>query len=154
MVIRRPVGRRQESDSGVCVERGNLRCDVKRKPYKRRSREGGKSMRTVGADYPVGALKPGNAGRAKGMGRSLRRFWSTGLPRRNRLLFRTPDRGNAVRLWPARAVCIERCTYGSVGVAPWKAHEVQQPEMVVLVKLSQQPGTESCVVFGDGYCEA
>ena len=26
------------------------------------------------------------------------------------------------------------------------AHEIQQPEMAALVKPSQQPGTESCVV--------
>jgi len=27
-----------------------------------------------------------------------------------------------------------------------EAHEIQQPEMAALVKPSQQPGTESCVV--------
>jgi hypothetical protein len=35
-----------------------------------------------------------------------------------------------------------------------QAHGVQQPEMVALVKPSQQPGTESCVVCGNAYCEA
>ncbi len=35
-----------------------------------------------------------------------------------------------------------------------KAHKIQQPEMVALVKPSQQPGTESCVVFGNDHCEA
>ena len=35
-----------------------------------------------------------------------------------------------------------------------EAHEIQQPEMAVLVKPSQQPGTESCVVSGNGHCEA
>ena len=45
-------------------------------------------------------------------------------------------------------------TSGSVGVAPWKAHGVQQPEMVAAVKPSQQPRTESCVVYGNVHCEA
>ena len=35
-----------------------------------------------------------------------------------------------------------------------KAHEVQLPEMVTAVKPSRQPRTESCVVSGDGHCEA
>ena len=35
-----------------------------------------------------------------------------------------------------------------------QAHGIQQPEMVALVKPSQQPGTESCVVSGNGHCEA
>ena len=35
-----------------------------------------------------------------------------------------------------------------------EAHEIQQPEMAALVKPSQQPGTESCVVSGNGHCEA
>jgi hypothetical protein len=30
----------------------------------------------------------------------------------------------------------------------------QLSEMAAAVKLSQQPRTESCVVFGNGYCEA
>jgi hypothetical protein len=35
-----------------------------------------------------------------------------------------------------------------------QAHEIQQPEMAALVKSSQPPGTESCVVFGNAHCEA
>jgi hypothetical protein len=35
-----------------------------------------------------------------------------------------------------------------------KAHEVQQSEMTAQAKPSQQPGTESCVVSGNGHCEA
>jgi hypothetical protein len=35
-----------------------------------------------------------------------------------------------------------------------EAHEIQQPEMAALAKPSQQPGTESCVVSGNGHCEA
>jgi hypothetical protein len=48
--------------------------------------------------------------------------------------------------------------YGPVRTVLWalrlEAHEIQQPEMAALVKLSQQPGTESCVVFGNDHCEA
>jgi hypothetical protein len=40
------------------------------------------------------------------------------------------------------------------GIAPWKAHEVRWLGMVAAVKLSQQPRTESCVVPGNGHCEA
>jgi hypothetical protein len=39
-------------------------------------------------------------------------------------------------------------------VAPWKAHGVRSPEMVTAAKPSQQPRTESCVVPGNGHCEA
>jgi hypothetical protein len=35
-----------------------------------------------------------------------------------------------------------------------QAHEIQLPEMAAAVKLSQQLRTESCVVFGNGHCEA
>ena len=35
-----------------------------------------------------------------------------------------------------------------------QAHEIQLPEMAAAVKLSQQLSTESCVVFGNGHCEA
>jgi hypothetical protein len=40
------------------------------------------------------------------------------------------------------------------GIAPWKAHEVRWSGMAATVKLSQQPRTESCVVPGNGHCEA
>ena len=42
----------------------------------------------------------------------------------------------------------------SGGIAPWKAHEVRWPGMAATVKLSQQLRTESCVVPGNGHCEA
>jgi len=35
-----------------------------------------------------------------------------------------------------------------------KAHEVQFPEMETVAKLSSQPRTESCVMSGNGHCEA
>ena len=35
-----------------------------------------------------------------------------------------------------------------------QAHEIQSSEMATVVKLSQQPCTESCVVVGNGHCEA
>ncbi len=35
-----------------------------------------------------------------------------------------------------------------------KAHDVQQSGMVVAAKPSQQPRTESCVVYGNVHCEA
>ena len=35
---------------------------------------------------------------------------------------------------------------GCCGSCALQAHEIQQPEMAALVKPSQQPGTESCVV--------
>jgi hypothetical protein len=35
-----------------------------------------------------------------------------------------------------------------------QAHEIKPPEMAAAVKLSQQLRTESCVVAGNGLCEA
>ena len=35
-----------------------------------------------------------------------------------------------------------------------QAHEVQSPEMAAVAKPSQQLRTESCVVVGNGHCEA
>ena len=43
---------------------------------------------------------------------------------------------------------------GGVGIAPWKAHGVQQSAMVAVVTPSQQPRTESCVGCGNAHCEA
>jgi hypothetical protein len=43
---------------------------------------------------------------------------------------------------------------GGVWSCALQAHGIQPPEMVAAVKLSQQPRTESCVVAGDGPCEA
>ncbi len=45
-------------------------------------------------------------------------------------------------------------TSGSTGVAPWKSKGHVPPEMAVRVKLSQRPGTESCVVLGNRHGEA
>jgi len=43
---------------------------------------------------------------------------------------------------------------GWCGGCALEAHEIQLPEMAAVVKLSQQLGTESCVVPGNGHCEA
>ena len=43
---------------------------------------------------------------------------------------------------------------GFGGSCALQAHEVQQSEMTAPAKPSQQPGTESCVVFGNDHCEA
>jgi hypothetical protein len=40
------------------------------------------------------------------------------------------------------------------GSCALQAHEIQPPEMAAAVKFSQQPCTESCVVTGNGPCEA
>jgi hypothetical protein len=40
------------------------------------------------------------------------------------------------------------------GSCALQAHEIQPPEMAVAVKFSQQLRTESCVVAGNGPCEA
>jgi hypothetical protein len=50
------------------------------------------------------------------------------------------------------SVSLKTSAFG--GIAPWKAHEVRWSEMAAAVKLSQQPRTESCVVPGNGHCEA
>ena len=44
-------------------------------------------------------------------------------------------------------------SYPTAGCA-LKAHETMSPEMATAVKLSRQPRTESCVVSGNGLCEA
>jgi len=43
---------------------------------------------------------------------------------------------------------------GGVGSCALKAHGIQSPEMATAAKLSQQPRTESCVMPGNGHCEA
>ena len=54
-----------------------------------------------------------------------------------------------------RVSCLrENLTSSSDGDCALQAHEIQQPEMAALVKPSQQPGTESCVVSGNVHCEA
>ena len=40
------------------------------------------------------------------------------------------------------------------GSCALKAHGIQSPEMATPVKLSSQPGTESCVVIGNEHREA
>jgi hypothetical protein len=55
-------------------------------------------------------------------------------------LFREPDAGNL----PVRFD--ERCAL--------KTHGVQSPEMETAAKPSPQPRTKSCVMSGNGHCEA
>jgi len=43
---------------------------------------------------------------------------------------------------------------GSVRGCALQAHEIQLPEMAAAAKPNQQPRTKSCVVSGDGHCEA
>jgi hypothetical protein len=43
---------------------------------------------------------------------------------------------------------------GGVGSCALQAHEIQPAKMAAAVKLSQQLRTESCVVVGNGHCEA
>jgi len=40
------------------------------------------------------------------------------------------------------------------GSCALKAHEIQLPEMAAAAKPNQQPCTKSCVVSGNGNCEA
>jgi hypothetical protein len=44
--------------------------------------------------------------------------------------------------------------YGVVAGCALKAHVIQLPEMGTAAKPSSQPRTESCVMSGDGHCEA
>jgi hypothetical protein len=48
----------------------------------------------------------------------------------------------------------EICTVGSVRGCALKAHGFQFPEMETAAKPSSQPRTESCVMSGNGHCEA
>jgi len=48
----------------------------------------------------------------------------------------------------------QRVGRGDVGGLCLEAYEVQSPEMETAAKSSQQPGTESCVMTGNGHCEA
>ena len=60
-------------------------------------------------------------------------------------------------LTPAKAVRFrheQRVSRGDVGGLCLEAYEVQSPEMETAAKSSQQPGTESCVMTGNGHCEA
>ena len=43
---------------------------------------------------------------------------------------------------------------GGVAGCALKAHVIQLPEMGTAAKPSSQPRTESCVMSGDGHCEA
>ena len=45
-------------------------------------------------------------------------------------------------------------THGGVAGCALKAHVIQLPEMGTAAKPSSQPRTESCVMSGDGHCEA
>jgi hypothetical protein len=48
----------------------------------------------------------------------------------------------------------ESRTYRLCAGCALKAHRIQSPEMETAVKPSSQPRTKSCVMFGDGHCEA
>ena len=50
--------------------------------------------------------------------------------------------------------CAEKPHAGICESCALQAHEIQPPEMVAAVKSSQQLRTESCVVAGNGPCEA
>ncbi|MCU1296599.1 MAG: hypothetical protein JWO91_877, partial [Acidobacteriaceae bacterium] len=52
-----------------------------------------------------------------------------------------------------RAVCVNALVRICAGCA-LKAHGIQSPEMEAAAKLSEQPRTKSCVVPGNGHCEA
>src|ERR1700751_3456332 len=52
-----------------------------------------------------------------------------------------------------RAVCVDALVRFCAGCA-LKAHGIQSPEMEAAAKLSEQPRTKSCVVSGNGHCEA
>jgi hypothetical protein len=52
-----------------------------------------------------------------------------------------------------RAVCVDAHVRICAGCA-LKAHGVQFPEMETAAKPSSQPRTESCVMSGNGHCEA
>src|SRR5260370_29943303 len=52
-----------------------------------------------------------------------------------------------------RAVCVDALVRICAGCA-LKAHGVQFPEMETAAKLSSQPRTKSCVISGNGHCEA
>jgi hypothetical protein len=48
----------------------------------------------------------------------------------------------------------ENRPYGSEGGLRLEAHGSPSPAMATAVKPSQQPRTESCVMTGNGHCEA
>src|SRR6266404_2052560 len=52
-----------------------------------------------------------------------------------------------------RAVCVDALVRICAGCA-LKADGIQSPEMEAAAKLSSQPRTKSCVVSGNGHCEA
>jgi hypothetical protein len=52
-----------------------------------------------------------------------------------------------------RAVCVDALVRICAGCA-LKAHGIQSPEMAAAAKPSEQPRTKSCVVSGNGHCEA
>ncbi len=67
----------------------------------------------------------------------------------------------AVQAYPCRIVnnfflslLPELGTMGSKRGCALQSHEIQLPEMVTVAKPGQQPCTESCVVSGNGHCEA
>jgi hypothetical protein len=74
---RRPAWRRRELSAGACAERGNLRLDVKGDVQVDDPTRTRVPMRGGGADGLGVAMKPGNAGGAKGPALSGVRDWST-----------------------------------------------------------------------------
>src|ERR1035441_4697550 len=52
-----------------------------------------------------------------------------------------------------RAVCVDALVRICAGCA-LEAHGIQSPEMGTAAKPSSQPRTESCVMSGNGHCEA
>ena len=61
-----PAPRRREPSAGSCTERGNLSPRCQGRPPSGRPTRSRVPMRGEGADGPVVAMKPGNAGGAKG----------------------------------------------------------------------------------------
>ena len=52
-----------------------------------------------------------------------------------------------------RAVCVDAHVRICAGLR-LETHEVQSPEMETAAKPSSQPRTKSCVMSGNGHCEA
>src|SRR3954453_18517232 len=66
----------------------------------------------------------------------------------------TPEERSAGNLHATFCGRRRQVTASAHPVCALKAHETMSPEMATAVKLSRQPRTESCVVSGNGLCEA
>jgi hypothetical protein len=132
---------------------GNLRtCAVMLREKAQAADPRGRKYRCAdaGADCFVVALKRGNARGAKGAGHSRR--GQQGHPDSRQELIgyggrRQPSLSGTSRI--SREAYVRFCERCAL-----KAHGVQSPEMAIPVKLSSQPGTESCVVIGNENHEA